>query len=40
MTSSKRKKRNECVCFGVLPLSGGCATDMEILDSARYASDL
>ena len=38
MTSNK-KKRDECVWFGILPLSGGGETDMEILGSARSADD-
>jgi hypothetical protein len=38
--STKLKKRDMCVWFGVLPLSGGGVTDMEIFDPARYASDL
>jgi hypothetical protein len=36
--STKSKKRDMCVCYGVLPLSGGGETDMEILRSACYAN--
>lgn len=39
MTPARRKKRDVCVWFGILPLSDEGETDMEILDSARYASD-
>jgi len=39
VTSTRLKKRDECVWFGVLPLSGEVETDMEILDSARYGND-